>query len=104
VWQALTFGIVLALCGSLGSIIPLLTFHSNEAGTAVGIYNWVALVVSVVGIVGLSYAGALRDRAASQRALRVAENRDDMEAMLPAASKAPAAVELKGSFSTGVLM
>jgi hypothetical protein len=65
VGQALTFGIVLALAATLGSIIPLLAFHSGEAGKAEGIFNWVALVrpwlacYLPTGVAGEAWAGML---------------------------------------------
>ncbi|KAH3743765.1 rhamnose/proton symporter RhaT [Pelomyxa schiedti] len=62
VGQSLTFGIVLALCSTLGSAIPLLVWNTDQAGSLVGIFDWIGLAVSVGGVAVLALAGDQRDK------------------------------------------
>ena len=61
VGNSLAFTIILGLTSALGSVIPLLVFHTHKAIEREGILNFVALVVVLAGICLTSYAAKLRE-------------------------------------------
>ena len=62
VGQSLTFGIVLSLSSAVGSILPMLIFHTEKSGEPTGAFVWAGLVVAVVGVALLSVAGVHKER------------------------------------------
>lgn len=60
--NSLGFALILGLTATLGSVIPLVVFHSDEITTDKGICNLVSLGVTVVGLACCCYAGVLKER------------------------------------------
>lgn len=61
VGNALTFGITLSLSSTVGSILPLLVFQAESAGKAIALFYWAGLLVAIVGVVVLSWAGVTKE-------------------------------------------
>ena len=62
VGNALTFGITLSLSSTVGSILPLFIFQTESAGKAIALFYWAGLVVAIVGVVVLSWAGITKEK------------------------------------------
>jgi len=60
VGNSLGFSLILGLCATLGSVIPLLVLHTSEAGTKTGVFDFIALGITLVGLVLVGYAGTLK--------------------------------------------
>ena len=67
VGQSLTFGIVLSMSSAVGSLLPMLIFHTSKSFTPSGLLVWAGLVVAVVGVVVLSVAGSRKEKEQSSR-------------------------------------
>lgn len=61
VGQALTFGIILSIGSSVGSLLPLLVLSPSQAFSRAGICDWAGLVVAIVGVVLISWAGLTKE-------------------------------------------
>jgi len=84
VGQALTFGIVLSMSSTVGSLFPLLILSPEKAFTTVGIFDWVGLAIAVVGVcflswAGLAKAGEIADVATTAETLPIAKAADITE-------------------------
>ena len=62
VGQSLTFGIVLSMSSAVGSLLPMLIFHTDKSFAASGLFVWGGLVVAVFGVVVLSIAGSRKEK------------------------------------------
>jgi L-rhamnose-H+ transport protein len=62
VGNSLGFSIILGLTSTLGSGIVMVALHPKEVTSPEGIYNWVALCVTVFGLVILGYAGIKKEQ------------------------------------------
>lgn len=60
VGNSLGFSLILGLCATLGSIIPLLVFHASDAAKKTGIFDFIALSITIAGLVLVGYAGTLK--------------------------------------------
>jgi L-rhamnose-H+ transport protein len=54
--------IIIGLCATIGSIVPLVLFHTDQIATTKGICNWASLGLTCVGLVLCAKAGKLKDR------------------------------------------
>lgn len=59
---ALTFSIVLGLSAAMGSLIPLIRFHSGEMFTHSGIVSLTGIALVLTGVAVCGAAGKIRDR------------------------------------------
>lgn len=62
VGQSLTFGIVLSMSSAVGSLLPMLIFHTDKSFAPSGLFVWAGLVVAVAGVAALSVAGVRKER------------------------------------------
>ena len=62
VGQSLTFGIVLSMSSAVGSLLPMLIFHTSKSFAPSGLFVWAGLVVAVCGVAALSVAGVRKER------------------------------------------
>lgn len=76
VGNALTFGITLSLSSTVGSILPLLVFQTESAGKAIALFYWAGLLVAIVGVVILSWAGVTKENEL-QTAIALSREEDD---------------------------
>ena len=60
--MALTFSIVLGLSAAMGSLIPLVRFHSNEILTRPGMISLAGIALVLIGVAVCALAGKMRDR------------------------------------------
>ena len=75
VGQSLTFGIVLSMSSAVGSLLPMLIFHTSKSFAPSGLFVWAGLVVAICGVAALSVAGVRKER--EQCAARAAAAADD---------------------------
>lgn len=98
VGQSLTFGIVLSMSSAVGSLLPMLIFHTSKSFAPSGLFVWAGLVVAICGVAALSVAGVRKEREQSANAAR-AVTADTATATADTAGKAPecAAVLAEGT-------
>ena len=68
VGDSLAFAIILGLCATLGTAIPMLILKPEDATKKVGIYTWAGIGVVCIGLYLLAKAGASKER--DQKALK----------------------------------
>ena len=59
--MALNFAIAIGISTVLGSLVPLLILHQERAFTSQGLMLFLGVILILVGIVGCSFAGKLKD-------------------------------------------
>lgn len=80
---SLAFSIILGMTSTLGSVLPLVTEHSDEIGTTTGICNWVGLFLVICGVILVGRAGSLREmEQAGARSIGPDALRGSLEALL----------------------
>ena len=77
VGQSLTFGIVLSMSSAVGSLLPMLIFHTSKSFTPSGLLVWAGLVVAVAGVVVLAIAGSRKEKEQTMNAEKEARSSDE---------------------------
>eukprot|EP00038_Savillea_parva_P007669 m.171767 g.171767 ORF g.171767 m.171767 type:complete len:356 (+) comp13418_c0_seq1:68-1135(+) len=62
VGDSLAFAIILGLCATLGTAVPMLILSPEDAGKKVGIYTWIGIGVVCIGLYLISKAGQCKER------------------------------------------
>jgi len=62
VGQGLAFSIVLGICASVGSLVPLLVQHWDDATKKPGVFDEIGVGIAVIGIVFLGISGNRREK------------------------------------------
>ena len=100
--NSLGFALVLGLVASVGSLVPLLVLHSEEAATAQGAWNFAGLALVVGGLYLVACAGKLKEQdeavaaAADQPLLRGNSGNDEPTLLPPPPSDAEAGKRTRG--------
>ena len=81
--MALNFAIAIGISTVLGSLVPLLVLHRDRAFTSQGLMLFLGVVLILIGIVGCSIAGKLKDKH-----LEAADPRPRESAAVPMSFKA----------------
>lgn len=79
VGDSLAFAIILGLCATLGTAVPMLILSPADAGKRVGIFTWAGIGVVCIGLYLLAKAGANKEKD-QQRAK--AQSRSEAEPLI----------------------
>jgi L-rhamnose-H+ transport protein len=103
VGDSLAFAIILGLCATLGTAIPMLILSPDDAGKKVGIFTWAGIGIVCIGLYFLAKAGMSKER--DQKANRDAAEREPLlnASSINAAEKGALAKAPK-SFKVGLVI
>lgn len=69
--MALSFSVILGLSAAIGSVVPLVQFHSNQMLTAAGLWVLAGVVLVLIGVGVCAIAGRRREAAIGQAPAKV---------------------------------
>lgn len=105
VGNSLGFALILGLCATLGSLIPLIALHPEQIATTEGLWNFVGVGLAVLALAAVATAGIQkeRDTTAARDACRLVEGDTAGDAAEGVDGENPEK-RVDASFSQGILV
>eukprot|EP00047_Mylnosiga_fluctuans_P015532 m.47342 g.47342 ORF g.47342 m.47342 type:complete len:351 (+) comp5969_c0_seq2:40-1092(+) len=92
VGNSLGFSLILGMTSAIGAALPLVALHPDEAGSKVGIFTWIGLVIVGGGLYCLAHSGSLKEEEIRERSLLGSQRAINEDS------------EKKGSFKFGLVI